>query len=82
MVIYPDGNSHGEKLVNGHKSKRQVSAAPLAVLVAGVVWAFLRRRRKKQEPGHVSHVCVCVPWLGEECMYINNIVYIHIYVYV
>lgn len=31
-----------------------VSAAPLAVLVAGVVWAFLRRRRKKQESSRVS----------------------------
>eukprot|EP00435_Cladocopium_sp_Y103_P045806 s1701_g13.t1 len=31
-----------------------VSAAPIAVLVTGVVWAFLRRRRKKQESSRVG----------------------------
>lgn len=31
-----------------------VSAAPIAVLVAGVVWAFLRRRKKKQESSRMG----------------------------
>ena len=44
-----------------------MSAAPIAVLVAGVVWAFLRRRKKKQATRAMASVTSAMVKRGIKC---------------